>query len=218
MITKNAPILITGATGFVGSYVVRRLLAAGYNNLHATRRSGSRMDLLAGAEDQLQWHEAALDDYFSLEDATQGMHTVIHCAALVSFAPRDAQRLLDINRRGTKYMIDAAVHQQVSFFIQLSSVAALGRDPNGAPVTEKTKWEEGPLISNYSRSKFLAETEIWRGQAEGLRVASLYPTIVLGAGRWREGSVAMFDYASRGPKYYPGGSTGFVDVREVAEA
>ncbi|RME98792.1 MAG: epimerase, partial [Bacteroidetes bacterium] len=85
-------------------------------------------------------------------------------------------------------------------------------------ITEDSKWENGPLVSNYSLSKFLADTEAWRGQAEGLAVTALYPTVILGAGRWGQGSVKIVEHAAGAPSYYPAGATGIVDVRDVAEA
>lgn len=215
---SDSAILITGATGFVGAYTARLLLARGYTRLHAIRRADSKMDLLGAAAQHIHWHEADLLDYFSLEDAFAGIDTVIHSAALVSFLPRDRDRLMAINRGGTRHVIDAALHQGVRRVIHVSSVAALGRHLDGQPITEASKWEDGPLISHYSRSKFLAELELWRGQAEGLAVAAVYPSIILGAGRWQEGTAKLFAYAHGQPTFYPTGATGFVDVRDVAEA
>lgn len=216
--SSSSAILITGATGFVGAYTARLLLARGYTDLHAIRRPGSQLDLLGDAAHRIQWHDADLLDYFSLEDAFASIDTVIHCAALVSFLPKDEDRLMAINRGGTRHVIDAALHQGVRRVLHVSSVAALGRHLDGRPITEASKWEDGPLISHYSRSKFLAELELWRGQAEGLSVAAVYPSIILGAGRWQEGTAKMFGYAHRSPSFYPTGATGFVDVRDVAEA
>jgi dihydroflavonol-4-reductase len=217
-LNKNSPILLTGATGFVGSYVARQLLQAGYTNLYAVRRADSQLDLLGPAAAALQWREAELADYFSIEDALAGMEVVIHCAALVSFLPQDKDRLLQVNRNGTRYVVNAALHHGVPRLIYLSSVAALGRNNHGQLIDESAKWVDGPTVSNYSRSKFLAEQELWRGQAEGLAVAAVYPSVVLGAGRWQEGTPKMFAYAQQQPTFYPAGSTGFVDVRDVARA
>lgn len=217
-IPAHTPILVTGATGLVGSYVCRRLLMAGYTQLYGQRREQSQLDMVANIADQIEWRTADLTDYFALEDMLEGMEVVIHCAAMVSFNPRDKRTLLQVNNEGTKYLVNAALHQQVRRLIHISSVAALGRHKDTTPTTEASKWENGPLISQYSLSKFLAETEVWRGQTEGLSVAALYPTIVLGAGRWWEGSLKIVDYATKARSYYPGGTTGVVDVRDVAEA
>lgn len=214
----HTPILITGATGFVGSYTARLLLEQGYTQVHALRRPGSEFTLLGAAADKITWHEAELEDYFSLEAALEGIDTVIHSAALVSFAPRDKEKLLSINRKGTQYLVDAALYQKVRRLVHVSSVAALGRNAHGHLISEGSKWQDGPLVSNYSRSKFLAELEVWRGQEEGMSVAAVYPSIILGAGYWSEGTAKMFAYAQQSPPYYPSGSTGIVDVRDVAKA
>lgn len=214
----HTPILITGATGFVGSYTARLLIQQGYTQLHALRRPGSQLTLLGTAADKITWHEAELEDYFSLEAALEGIDTIIHCAALVSFAPRDKEKLLTINRKGTQYLVDAALFQKVRRLIHVSSVAALGRNNHGQLISESSKWEDGKLVSNYSRSKFLAELEVWRGQEEGMSVAAVYPSIILGAGHWSEGTSKMFAYAQQNPTYYPTGSTGIIDVRDVAKA
>lgn len=210
--------MVTGATGFTGSYIVRQLLKEGYTSVCGLRRSGSTLELLGEAADRIQWRTAELEDYFSLEDALTGMEVVIHCAALVSFQPQDKDRLLEINRAGTRHVVNAALHHGVSRLLYISSVAALGRNTPGQLITEQSKWEDGPTVSQYSRSKFLAELEIWRGQAEGLSVALVYPSIILGAGHWDKGSVRLFDYAAQAPTYYPTGTTGIVDVRDVAKA
>lgn len=218
-IRPDTPILVTGATGLVGSYVCRSLLAVGYRQVYAQRRRSSTLDLYPPAEAaQLHWREADLEDYFAVEDLLQGVSVVIHCAALVSFQPGDKARLLAVNRDGTKHLVDAALHHGIELLVHLSSVSALGRNRHGIPITEQSKWENGPLVSNYSLSKFLADTEVWRGQAEGLPVTALYPTVILGAGRWNQGSVKIIEYAANAPRFYPAGSTGIVDVRDVARA
>jgi len=217
-LNRDTHILITGATGFVGSYVLRRLLKAGYTKLYGLRREGSSLDLLAEAADRISWRTADITDYFGVEDALENIEVVIHCAALVSFQGADKERLLEVNRGGTRNVVNAALYHGVKHLYYLSSVAALGRHNPGELVAENSKWEDDVNISQYSRSKFLAELEVWRGQAEGLAVGLLYPSVILGAGRWKEGSVRILDYAAQGMKYYPKGTTGIVDVRDVAEA
>ncbi|MEL7220231.1 MAG: NAD-dependent epimerase/dehydratase family protein [Bacteroidota bacterium] len=216
---KNEAILITGATGLVGSHLCQLLISQGYTNLYATRRSQSDLSLIdAKTEKQLQWRNMELDDYFSVEAALEGINTVIHCAALVSFQPADRHQLLQLNRVGTRHVANAALHQRVKRLVYMSSVAALGRNTNGAPIRETSKWEDGADITNYARSKFLSELEVWRAQSEGLSVAVLYPSIILGVGNWQRGSAKMVSFANSAPTYYPAGQTGIVDVRDVAKA
>lgn len=216
---KNKAILITGATGLVGSHLCKYLLSQGYTKLYAVKRTKSDLSLIGEeTEKKLQWRQMELDDYFSIESALEGIDIVIHCAALVSFQPSDKHLLLQDNRIGTRHVVNAALHQKVERLIYMSSVAALGRNSHGVPISEKDKWEDGPDITNYARSKFLSELEVWRGQAEGLSVAVLYPSIILGIGNGQKGSSKMLSFAYSTPAYYPTGQTGLVDVGDVAKA
>jgi hypothetical protein len=89
----NKSILVTGATGLVGSYVVRTLLANGYDdNISIIHREKSDMSLLGDAKDKVKSYVADLTDVFGLEDAFEGITHVIHCGALVSFDSRDKER------------------------------------------------------------------------------------------------------------------------------
>lgn len=215
---KETPILITGADGFIGSHIARRLLQAGYHRLSGLRQADSSFELLAGLENQLSWHAGDLLDYYSLEPALEGVDTLIHCAALVSFDGRDRRLLRQVNRVGTANVVNAALHMGVRRLIHLSTVATLGRQSNGPAVDEETPWQQGDFKNDYALTKALAEQEVWRGQAEGLSVAVLYPTVVLGAGPWDHGSTKIIQYASTPHRYFPSGATGVVDVRDVAEA
>lgn len=209
--------VVTGGTGLVGAYLLRYMVREGYR-VRAIRRPGSRTDLTADVNDALSWVEGDLLDPLSLEDALAGADTVIHCAALVSFLPADAGQLLRVNRDGTANLVDAALYQRVRRLVHVSSVAALGRRSGGEPIDEKTAWQYDPLAPRYSYSKFQAEREIWRGQAEGLSVAAVYPSLIFGSGWWKAGTNQLFAHADRELPFYPPGATGMVDVRDVARA
>lgn len=215
---KNQSILITGATGFVGAYVLRELLRQGYRHIKAIHRSSLEEALLNKEYEPVVWIKGDVEDYFTLEDAIEADDLIIHCAAMVSFFAKDKKQLMTTNQIGTRNLVDAALQKGVKRFIYISSVAALGRTLNGRPTSENTKWGDGQDATNYAISKFLAEQEVWRGQAEGLSVAILYPSIVLGAWKWTGGSAKMFDFANKGSSFYPSGHTGVVDVRDVAKA
>jgi len=217
-LNKKQSILITGATGFVGAYVLRELLQQGYTQIRATHRSSIDEALLTKELSNVEWVKAELEDYFSLEEAMNGIEMVIHCAAMVSFLPKDRKELILINQIGTRYIVDAALYNGVKRLIYISSVAALGRNVDDFAITEDTKWDNGGTPTNYAISKFLAEEEVWRGQAEGLSVALLYPSIILGAWKWSVGTAKMFTFANRKSPFYPAGHTGIVDVRDVAKA
>lgn len=215
---SNKPlVLVTGGTGLVGSYLLRYLIREG-QAVRALRRAGSSTQLAGEAAGQVEWVEGDLLDPGSLEDALEGVDTVIHAAALVSFAPGDRDALVRINRDGTANLVNAALYQGVKRFIHLSSVAALGRKSGDEPVDESTTWQFTPALPRYSVSKFQAEREVWRGQAEGLWVAVVYPSLIFGSGWWNAGTNRMFSHVDRELPFYPPGANGVVDVRDVARA
>ena len=215
---SNKPlVLVTGGTGLVGSYLLRYLIREGYS-VRALRRSGSSIQLAGEAAGQVEWVEGDLLDPGSLEDALQGVDTLIHAAALVSFSPRDRNALVRINRDGTANLVNAALYQGVKRFIHLSSVAALGRKSGNELIDESTAWQFTPSLPRYSVSKFQAEREVWRGQAEGLWVAVVYPSLIFGSGWWNTGTNRMFSHVDRELPFYPPGANGVVDVRDVARA
>lgn len=209
-------ILVTGGTGFVGSYLLRYLVNTGYTNIRATKRSSSAMDLVAPVQDQIEWVEADLLDVPALEDAMEGITQVYHCAALISFSPKDVSKMMTINQKGTENVVNIALHKGIKKLVHVSSIAALGRNQESNIVSEKDKWERHKQNSNYSISKYLAEQEVWRGMAEGLQVAIVNPAVILGAGRWNEGPLKLFGLVWKNFPFYPKGVSGFVDVRDVA--
>lgn len=210
-------ILVTGGTGFVGSYILRQLVKNG-NTVRALRRSSSPMQLVEDIADQIEWIEGDLLDLGSLEDAFKDVTHVYHAAAVISFNKADSKRMKAINVQGTANIVNFCLDFKVQKLLYVSSVAAIGRSENEHRINEDTKWKQSKLNSNYGKSKFKAECEVWRGIEEGLIAAIVNPTIVLGAGFWNNGSCRLFEKVENGLSYYPEGETGFVDVRDVAKA
>lgn len=151
-----------------------------------------------------------------LEDAMDGVQQVYHSAALVSFDPRDVKRMMKVNVEGTANVVNTALFVGIEKLLHVSSVAAIGRVKHQKPISEQTKWQRSKYNSNYGISKFLAEQEAWRGYAEGLNVAMINPATILGSGFWDKSTVRLFKQVLDGLPFYPVGSTGYVDVRDVA--
>lgn len=211
----NKRILVTGATGFLGSYLVRYLLHAGYRNIRALRRPDSQLDLLGEAAGQVEWVEGDVLDIGALEEALEGCQWVFHSAAIVSFDSRDAARMREINVEGTANVVNLCLYEGVEKLLHVSSVSALGRTKPGLTLSEASKWEKSPYNTNYGNSKFQAEQEVWRGIEEGLPAVIIQPAVVLGSGRWTEGPSAFFKTIYEGLRYYPPGGSAFVDVRDT---
>ncbi len=221
-------IFVTGGTGLVGSHLLFNLIQSG-KNVRALRRSGSSFKLVNKvfsyysdeAEDllnKIEWVEGDILDYHSLEDLLPEVTEIYHCAAMVSFHPNDHDSLLNNNVKGTANLIDAALFNHVKKFCHVSSIAALGKTQDGSEVNEETYWIPSKQKSSYSLSKFFSEMEVWRGIEEGLDAVIVNPSIILGPGNWDIGSPKLFQAIWKGLKYYTKGETGFVDVRDVANA
>ncbi len=215
---RSKTILVTGGTGFVGSYLLRHLVRQGYTDIRATRRPGSSMELVREVEGRVQWVVADLLDVPALEEALEGVRQVYHCAALVSFQRKDAQRMIRTNREGTANLVNIALWRGVEQLVHVSSISALGRRPDTPLVDEEVPWQAGAWNSPYGISKRLSELEVWRGIAEGLPAAIVQPANILGSGFWKDRTSTgqMFHTVWKGLPFRPTGGSGFVDVRDVA--
>ncbi len=211
-------VLITGGTGFLGSYIIRLLVEKGYR-VRAIRRSNKLPPWIPGAVwDKVEWVEGDVLDVVSLEDAMEGADTVIHAAAVVSFVKKDRKNMYRVNVEGTANVVNMALEKNVRRLVHISSVAALGRTANGGHVNEEKKWEESKVNTHYAISKFKAELHVWRGISEGLEAVILNPSTILGYGDWHSSSCAIFKNVYNGFKWYTPGINGFVDVDDVAKA
>jgi dihydroflavonol-4-reductase len=216
-------ILITGANGLVGSAVARRFLVAGHE-VFALICAKSDMSLLKDFSERIQLIEGDILDIPSLENAIQQVDYVIHAAAIVSFAPRDRNNLYKVNVEGTANIVNVCLENpNLKKLCFVSSVAALGRPSNidfdkEIIIDENQKWEDSPLNSHYAKSKYLAECEIWRGEAEGLNIVIVNPSMILGEGNWEKSSTQIFKYVFDEKKYYTLGLLNYVDINDVAEA
>jgi len=214
--------LVTGGTGFIGSHLVRRLLEAGYDVRVVARhpeRNNEHRQLTPSQIARVAWVGAALSDLDAMEETLKDVDVVFHCAARISFHSLDRATLYKTNITGTAQLVDAILASGVRRLIHLSSVAALGVSTRtDGVVDEQAVWDQQAGWTNYAQSKYLAELEVWRGQEEGLEVAVVHPSIVLGPGKIdHRGSNRFYQMGRQGMPVCPTGTVGFVDVRDVAE-
>ncbi len=218
-------ILVTGGTGLLGAHLLFEL-SQQTSRIKAIKRKTSStaltekifefyhpypQDLLA----KIEWIEADITDYFSLETVMRDVTQVYHCAALVSFRQREAEAMLRINTQGTENVVNACLEQHVQKLLYVSSIAALGRAENEAMVDEDSPWKDSKQNSAYGISKYGAEREVWRGIAEGLNAVIVNPSVILGAGDWHKGSAELFGFVNKGLKHYTRGVNGYVYVKDV---
>jgi dihydroflavonol-4-reductase len=209
-------ILVTGATGFLGSEVAKQLVLMG-NPIRCTRRVSSLIPtLLAPFTENIEWVEADLLDIFSLEDALTGVNQVYNCAAWVSLKQADKEPMINTNVTGTGNLVNLCVQNSIRL-VHVSSVAAIGDAKPGELISEKHHLDQATEKDGYAISKLESEMEVWRGIAEGLDAVIVNPSIIVGANAGTEGSGALFETVRKGLKFYTNGSTGFVDVEDVAK-
>jgi nucleoside-diphosphate-sugar epimerase len=209
-------ILVTGATGFLGSELISQLLLRG-EKIRAIKRTTSRIPRLLADKKDLEWIDADILDYFTLSDAMDGISCVYHCAALISFEPKHKKEMLKVNVQGTANLLNICLEKNIRRFLHVSSIAALGDSKRGAIITEKDHWEFGSGQSAYSISKYKSEMEVFRAAAEGLNMVIVNPSIIIGKNAGKEGSGQLFESIRTGLNYFPGGSSGYVDVMDVAK-
>lgn len=219
-------ILVTGGTGLLGTHLLLQLLRedtevrATYREEHSLHRVKQIFSYYSTDAETLfgkiDWVVADINDLMALEAAFKGVTHVYHCAALISFDPRDFSRLMKINTEGTANIVNFCLAYGVQKLCYASSTATVGRPLSSEMATEE---DYGPdrHPGVYAISKELAELEVWRGSQEGLAVVIVNPGIILGPGYWEKGSGVLFSMAARGGSFVPPGGTGFVGVTDVVE-
>jgi len=207
-------ILVTGASGLVGSHLIKELSKTNSSivGLYNKTKPSTKLEKLA------TWKQVDILDTTALEDAMQGIKQVYHCAAIVSFNPKEKNILHQFNIQGTANIVNVCIDSEVEKLVHVSSVASLGRIRNGQMVNEEMNWTEETSNSEYGKSKFLSEMEVWRGIGEGLNAIIVNPSIILGEGNWESGSTGIFKNAYDEFPWYTNGNSGFVDVADVAKA
>ncbi len=207
-------IFVTGASGLVGSHLIQSLVAKG-KTVRALYRN--QIPSFKGAE-KVDWVAGDLLDVSALTDAMEGATHVYHSAAIVSFSPSKAEMMIKANQEGTANLVNICLDQKVEKLVFVSSVAALGRIREDAPIDESMHWTPETSNSIYGKSKYLAEMEVWRGMAEGLNIAIVNPVIIFGVGDWNKGSSEIFKSSYNQFPWYTNGISGFVDVLDVVDA
>ncbi len=188
--------------------------------VRAIKRSTARMPQFIPLEvlQKVEWVDGDILDVASLADAMEGIDTIIHSAAIVSFSKSERKRMYAVNVEGTKNVVNIALEKETRRLVHISSVAAIGRKRIDGIVNENAHWEDGNNNTHYAKSKFNAELEVWRGFAEGLEGVILNPATILGYGNWNQSSCGLFKTAFKEFQWYTNGVNGFADVEDVAKA
>jgi nucleoside-diphosphate-sugar epimerase len=219
-------VLVTGATGILGRVIVLELLKKG-KKVRATKRASSNVQEVKHSYffytenadeyfNQIEWVDVDFSDSFSLENALKDVSEVYHCAAKVSFLPKDAKEMYQTNIENTKKLLYACEGSSVTKFCHVSSIAVLdGLNENGE-LDEESDFNSKLEHPAYAISKHWSEMEVWRASAEGLNTLILNPGIIVGSGNWENSSGELFSTFEKNAFTFSGG-TSYVDVRDVAK-
>lgn len=216
------PIFITGITGLLGQHYANFFAERGAMVKGMARNIATVPPLCQHPNITLV--SGDILDISILQEEIEVGAIVIHCAAMVSFNPKDKTQLFKTNHEGTENVVNVCLANKASKLLFVSSVAALGKPSNilsneeKVLINENQMWLDGPENSNYAKSKFLAETEVWRGQAEGLPVIVVNPSVILGEDDWNNSSSRLFKYVWDKNRFQTDGFLNYIDVKDVVKA
>ncbi len=169
--------LVTGATGFIGTALVRQLLDQG-DTVRVLSRSDSDRRNLDGLKVEIVYGD--LQDTASLHKAVKGCQRLYHVAAHYSLWAPDPQLFYKINVDGTKNLMQIAWKASVERIVYTSTVGALGIPTDGRQGNEETPVSLSDMVGDYKRSKYLAEQAVVQMAREGLPVVIVNPSAPVG--------------------------------------
>lgn len=220
-------ILVTGGTGLVGAHLLYHLIKND-EKVRAIYRSKDRIKKVKEVfsfytdDDSLiskiEWFKADITQVPAMIPAFKDVTYVYHCAALISFDPKDYREMRKVNIHGTAIIVNLAIDAKIKKLCFVGSIASVGNSITGGLITEQCEWNKEADNSGYSITKFGAEMEVWRASQEGVEVAIVNPGVILGSGFWNSGSGKLFSQVNNGFKYYTEGITGFVGVKDVVKS
>ena len=207
-------VLVTGATGFLGSHVARQLVARG-ERVRVLARASSNRAALDGLGAEIV--EGDLRDPASLNRAVEGARLVFHVAADYRLWARDTNEIYESNVAGTKNLLEAAKRAGVERFIYTSTVATVAVERPTLP-NEATQTSLDDMVGHYKRSKWFAELEVRDAAKQGLPVVIAMPTTPVGPGDWKPtptGKIILDFLMGKMPGYVNTGLN-FVGVEDAA--
>ncbi|SDS50672.1 Nucleoside-diphosphate-sugar epimerase [Polaribacter sp. KT25b] len=220
-------ILVTGGTGLVGSHLLYHLSLQN-DAIRAIYRTKSSLEKVKNVfsyytDDEtffnkIEWFLADITDVPAMIPAFINVKHVYHCAAFISFNPKDYRQMRKVNIHGTAIIVNLCIDAKIDKLCFVSSIAAVGNSLNSNFTTEEDEWNKELDNSGYSITKFGAEMEVWRASQEGIDVVIVNPGVILGSGFWNAGSGKLFSQVYNGFQFYTEGITGFVSEQDVVKS
>ena len=208
-------VLVTGGAGFIGSHLVRQLVAAN----HAVRvleKPGASVSHLP--QNQIEIAFADIRDGAAVARATDDCDVVLHLAANPNLWARNPDDFGQVNHQGTRHVLEAARIAGARRIVHVSTESILATARGQEVITEKTQTSLSDMIGPYCRSKWLAEQAAQEAVEAGQPVVIVRPTITVGPGDIKLGppSRLICDFCNGRVKGYLDGGLNLIDVRDAA--
>jgi len=218
-------VLVTGATGILGRVITLELIKKG-RLVRACKRPGSDLSDVRDSYrfytsdsdlffDKIEWVDLDFNNYQSLCLSLKDVEEVYHCAAKVSFDPRDREEVLETGIASTRNLLRASREMDVKKFLFVSSATVLSVNKKNMELQINNNDNIDKTYSPYVISKYISEKMVWRAYQKGLNTVIINPGMIIGSGNWKKGSSQMLDVLVRNIFTFSGG-TSCVDVRDVA--
>jgi len=218
-------VLVTGATGILGRVITLELIKKG-RLVRACKRPGSDLSDVRNSYrfytsesdfffDKIEWIDLDFNNYQSLCVLLKDVEEVYHCAAKVSFDPRDREEVLETGIVSTRNLLRACREMCVKKFLFVSSAAVLSINKKNMELQINNNYNIDKTYSPYIISKYISEKMVWHACQKGLNTVIINPGMIIGSGNWKKGNSQMIDVFVRSRFTFSGG-TSCVDVRDVA--
>ncbi|MGE5086054.1 MAG: NAD-dependent epimerase/dehydratase family protein [Bacillota bacterium] len=210
-------VLVTGANGFLGSWVTRALADEGHE-VYALVRPNSDLSELNGINCKYVYGDVT--NIVSLLEAFKGIDTVFHLAGVIAYKASDRPLMERVNVQGTANVIEVCRECQVRRLVHLSSVVAIGSSRSPSEIlNERSEFNVHDLNLGYFETKFAAEELVKKAVAKGeIDAVILNPSTIYGPGDARKGSRKMMLKVAQGRfKFYTSGGVNVVAVQDVVK-
>lgn len=208
-------VLVTGATGFIGSHVAAALVRRG-DQVRVLRRKESRTIALDELDVEHRYGDVL--DREAVTAAVHGCDLVFHVAAVASYWRARREDVYRVNVQGTRVVLDACLAAGVDRMVHTSSVAALGIPRDEKPADETQELDRNAERWPYAHSKHLAEQEVRAAVAQGLSAVIVNPAVVIGPGDHNLISGSMIvEMAKRPLPAAPPGGASMADIDAVVQ-
>ena len=209
-------VLVTGATGFLGNWLVKRLVHDGHH-VRILKRASTPLEELEALSIEVATGDVTHLE--SVEKACVGVDTVFHLAGLIAYSRAQRDAMDKVNIGGTANVLQACEKNQVRRLIYLSSVVAIGASFDGKPMNEDSDYNVAHLNLGYFETKHLAEALVKHAVDHGkIDAVMINPSTIYGPGDSKKGSRGVQLKVARGQfPFYPSGGVNIVSVDDVVD-